>query len=123
MGEAGGLHDYGIITNATDDIARDAPNTPYASIPLSANLDDGFRDITYAQHAAAIGRAADWLEKELGSDFQNEVLPYIAVSDLRYPILSLAALKINCKVSHNPPTFKSERFTHIRCSFCPRATV
>ena len=123
MGEAGGLHDHRIITNAIDDIARDAPNTPYASIPLSTKLEDGFRDITYAQHAAAINRTADWLEKELGTDFQNEILPYIAVSDLRYPILLLAALKINCKVSHNFSTFKSLMLTDVRCCSSLHATV
>ena len=113
MGEANGLPDHRIINNAIDDLARDAPDTPYASIPLSTNIDDGFRDITYAQHAAAINRAADWLEKELGSGFQNEILPYIAVSDLRYPILLLAALKINCKVTHTPPFKLGTPHSHV----------
>ena len=72
MGEAGGLHDHIIITSAIDDIAQDAPNTSYASLPLSTNLEDGFRDITYAQLAATTNRAADWLEKQLGSDCRLE---------------------------------------------------
>ena len=98
MGDAGDLYDHRVIVNAIDTIAQNTPGAIYASIPVSTNLSDGFRNITYAQYADAINRAAEWLENNLGSNFQGETLPYIAVSDLRYPVLTLAALKIDCRV-------------------------
>ena len=104
----GGLPlDKRLIPNAIDELARLSPDAVFASIPFSTNVADGFRDITYLDYAYSINRAASWLEKGLGADYQNEKIGYIAPSDLRYVILAVAAVKIGCQVSLDNVTLKS----------------
>lgn len=55
-----------LIAATVDKIARDSPTRIYASVPISnTELSRGFRDITYAELAAAVDRTAYWLDEHL----------------------------------------------------------
>ncbi|MCJ1306689.1 hypothetical protein MMC25_000332 [Agyrium rufum] len=99
--------DERIIINAVDAVAQNAPDSVYASYASSIDLSKGYRHITYRQYADAINSAATWLETQLGESSKGQVIPYIGPSDLRYPILTLAALKAGCVM-----LFLSPRNTH-----------
>ena len=93
--------DYGrrLLPVLIDEISRDDPGRIYVSIPRTSMPEDGFKDVTYRSLANAINRAAWWLEKNLGKGQNFEVLAYTAQSDIRYPIIAYACVKVGYKVS------------------------
>ena len=51
------------------------------------------------QMSYAVDVTARWLAKTFGSVEDSQYLAYIGVSDLRYPIVHLAAMKVGWTVS------------------------
>ena len=92
-----------LLPMAIDQFAAEEPNKVWASIPRSDELADGFRDITYREFADAIDRAAWWLETVVGKGGHRlfETFAYTGPKDLRYPIIAIAAIKIEKKVRPN----------------------
>lgn len=88
-----------LIPQIVDELARSEPTRIYASFPLSTNVSDGFRDITFKELAQAADAAAWWLEKMIGRSDASETLAYIGLSDIRYTIVFLAAVKCGFNVS------------------------
>lgn len=72
---------------------------PYASIPISNDVRNGFQDISYRAFANAINRCASWIEQHIGLSTEFKSLAYIGLNDLRYQILCLAAVKTGHVVS------------------------
>lgn len=83
-----------------DSVARADPARFFAAIPNTANISDGFRDVSFSEVSNATNRMARWLRKAFGAsparDF--ETLTYIGVSDLRYSIALYAAIKCGYKL-------------------------
>jgi hypothetical protein len=88
-----------LVPTIIDERASTHPTQPFASIPVTSSPQDGFRDINYAQLANAINRLAWWIEETLGKGVDQETLTYIGPNDLRYAILTVAAIKTGYKVS------------------------
>lgn len=93
--------DYGrrLLPVLVDELSRDDPERPFVSLPRSSDPEDGFEDVTYRIFANAINRAAWWLETKLGKGQNFEVLAYTGPSDIRYPIIAYATVKVGYKVS------------------------
>lgn len=87
-----------LLPQVVDEYARIDPNRVYASILLSANVSQGFRDVTMKDMAGAINSMAWWIKDHLGLRNEFETLGYIGVSDLRYPTIILAGVKCGWKV-------------------------
>ncbi|KAL9053698.1 MAG: hypothetical protein Q9206_003833 [Seirophora lacunosa] len=84
-----------LLARVIDDYAASQPDRTWAAVPRSADLRQGFRDITFKQFANAISRAAFWLEDRLGvSNGSFEAFAYAGDKDLRYPIIAVAAVKV-----------------------------
>ena len=92
-------HGRRLLTHVIDERARNGHHRPYASIPISKNAEDGFRDVSYPTFANAINRCALWLNAGVGHSTRFEKLAYMGPNDLRYPILCIAANKIGYVVS------------------------
>lgn len=88
-----------LIPQIIDELAGANPRKVFASYPISPNLQDGFRDVNYLQLANAINTCAWWIEGQVGKGHNFETLAYIGPSDLRYAILTIAAIKAGYKVS------------------------
>jgi hypothetical protein len=85
-----------------DQIAAEAPDRAWASIPKSNNISDGYRDVSFAEFANAINRLSWFLESHLGPDRPKfKTLAYMGLPDMRYHIMSMAAAKTECKVSYH----------------------
>lgn len=87
--------DLRLIPCAIDEAARLQPQGIFASTPVSSNVNDGFRNVTFGELGNAINQAAAWLEE---SRCRSEPLAYLAPSDLRHVILAVAAVKVGCNV-------------------------
>ncbi|EXJ71848.1 uncharacterized protein A1O5_04349 [Cladophialophora psammophila CBS 110553] len=77
-----------LLPQIIDDLARDVPAQIITSIPKTDEVEDGF---------------VDFLDKTLGKGKNFETLTYVGPSDLRYPILALAANKAGYKMFWTSP--------------------
>ncbi|KAL0262336.1 hypothetical protein SLS55_003782 [Diplodia seriata] len=121
-----------LIATTIDEIARASPDRTYASIPKSGtDLTLGFRDITYAELAAAVDRTAYWLDEHLppssrsasssvaslpSADSKNsnedgsteekdarQTFTYFGPRDLRYILFLVAAMKTDRRMLNTSP--------------------
>ena len=60
-----------------DKVAHEAPDKVWASMPRSANLKDGFRDLQYRHLVAAVDSAAWWIESSIGRSSHFETVAYM----------------------------------------------
>ncbi len=89
-----------LLPTLIDDRANAVPDRLYCAYiePGHASVEDGLRKVTYGHFANSVNRCAWWLEKELGKGQNFETLAYVGPSDIRYAIMTLAAVKIGYKV-------------------------
>lgn len=87
------LYGRRLLPSLIDERARSNHSRPYASIPFSKNVADGFRDISYCEFAQAINKCALWIIDQFGRSSNADTLVYLGLSDLRYQILAMAAVK------------------------------
>lgn len=76
--------------------AQCSPERPFAFLPRSERLEDGFVPLTYAALAKAVDRTSWWLDEVLGGTVGGGAtprLPYIGENDIRYALLVIAAVK------------------------------
>ena len=90
--------DKRLIPNVLDELAIHRPEGILAWLPKSDKPANGFRSITYKHFANVVNYAATWLEESMGPGENGRVIGYIGPSDLRYVILTIAAVKVDCKV-------------------------
>ena len=81
------------------EIAKEDPHRLYCLVPLSRNVEEGFREVTMATFANAINVMAQWIERECGHGSDGQTLGYMGSPDLRYHILVIAAQKAGYAVS------------------------
>lgn len=95
MSDQGRPPQYGqrLLNAVVDERAANGHERPYASIPKSSTVSDGFRDISYATLANAVNRCAHWLVESFGKPGDKNTIAYIGPSDMRYQLLSLGAVK------------------------------
>ena len=91
--------DKRLIPNVIDELAIRRPDGILACLPKTEKPSDGFINVTYKQFANIINYVAGWLEERMGTEEGSRVIAYIGLSDLRYVILTVAAVKVDCKVS------------------------
>ncbi|PVH91860.1 acetyl-CoA synthetase-like protein [Periconia macrospinosa] len=81
-----------------DEIAEQQPDLIYARIPLTTNISDGFKAVTFADIASATNYVAAWIESTYGRSTNFSTIVYMGVSDLRYVVVFLAAVKCGYKI-------------------------
>lgn len=95
---AGGQYGERLLPQIIDANAQNEPEKIYALVPLSADVTQGFRKITYKELASAVNVIAWWIHREIGHSDNFETLAYIGASDIRYAIFFFAAIKCGYKV-------------------------
>lgn len=81
-----------------DETAEKQPNLTYASVPLTTNISDGFKSVTFSDIASAINHVAGWIDRTLGQSKNFATIAYMGLGDLRYVVVFLAAVKCGYKV-------------------------
>lgn len=92
-----------MIPQIVDELANTDPTRIYASFPRSTNVSDGFRDVTFRELAQAADAASWWLERKIGRSDSSETLAYMGLSDIRYTVVFLAAVKCGFKIFFPSP--------------------
>ena len=88
-----------LILKIIDENARETPQHPFCSIPRTANIKDGFDEVSWLQLANSINQVAWWIEGNLGRSDRFEAIAYFGPNDIRYAIIMVAAQKTGYKVS------------------------
>ena len=95
-----------LLPSVLDHTGTESPGRIYASVPLTHDITDGFRDITHGEVLKAIDALATWLAANFGVSEDFETLAYTGVADLRYALIFYAAVKCGYKAllpsSRNP---------------------
>lgn len=93
-------HGKRIIISVIEQRSHEEPDSSWISIPVDdRDLSKGYKDITYKQLNDAANHAAHWLLRNLPPSSQPfQCLAYAGPKDLRYPILAVAAGKLQKKV-------------------------
>lgn len=90
------------LSETLEHLARVDPERVYASVPVSKDISQGFRDVRMREMLHAIDAYAWWLHDNLGHSKSFETLAYVGVSDLRYAVFFYAATKCGYKVRQLP---------------------
>ncbi|KAI9874581.1 MAG: hypothetical protein M1830_009591 [Pleopsidium flavum] len=86
-----------LLPQVADEIAKFDPYRIYASVPHSADVTEGFREVNFLELAHAVNHIAWWLHQEFGRSNDFETLAYMGISDTRYTVIFLAAVKCGYK--------------------------
>ncbi|KAL8829644.1 MAG: hypothetical protein Q9191_001895, partial [Dirinaria sp. TL-2023a] len=91
--------EYGkrLLPALVDECARTNPEYVFAMIPKTADLADGFRDITIESFARAVNEVAHRIDSTAGKSTKFDTIAYIGPTDLRYFVIALAATKAGYK--------------------------
>ncbi|KAI1264941.1 hypothetical protein F5Y18DRAFT_71444 [Xylariaceae sp. FL1019] len=108
MGEPKPNYGRRLMPTVLDHLAVTTPDRLYGVIPKSADVTEGFRDISVADMARCVNFMARWIEKLYGRSQSFETMSYIGTPDLRGPAIFLAAVKCGYKLllpsPRNPPS-------------------
>lgn len=88
-----------LLPMVLDETARSQPDLPYAYVPNSSNVGDGFKAVSFSDIASATNHVAFWIQQNLGLSTSFETITYMGLGDLRYVVVFLAAVKCGYKVS------------------------
>lgn len=88
-----------LMPTVLDEVAENDPQRVFVSVPKSANLADGFEDITFNTFAKAVNKCAWWIREQLGEKSMPKTMLYMGPLDVRYLIIILAAAKAGHMVS------------------------
>lgn len=94
-----------LLPAVLDELSRATPNRLYAAVPRSADVTEGFRDLTVAEIARAVDFMANWIIDRHGYSKSFETISFLGIADLRGPIVFLAAVKAGYKVSTSIPAY------------------
>ena len=88
-----------LLPQILDQTAQQQPESVYAEVPHTDWRKDGWRNVTYSQVARAVNALSWWLDENLSQKVRFETFLYMGPSDLRYALVSLAAMKTRRTVS------------------------
>ncbi|RYP77415.1 hypothetical protein DL771_001210 [Monosporascus sp. 5C6A] len=88
-----------LLPAAIDELARDEPSRPWASIPIDdSDLSRGYEDVSYGTFANAINKLAWFIVNSIGRSSTFETIAYFGTPDIRYHMIEMAACKTGHKV-------------------------
>ena len=94
-------HGRRLLLSLIDERAQQEPKSAWISMPKDEReLSKGYKEVPYSQFANAVNHAVHWLSKSLPASSEPfQSFAYAGPRDLRYPILAVAAGKLEKVVS------------------------
>ncbi|OAA34168.1 Male sterility, NAD-binding protein [Beauveria brongniartii RCEF 3172] len=101
----GGPYGRRLYVNVVDETANADPDRTWIYAPRSSDPRDGWKAITWQQHANAVNRTANWLVEKLGKPEPKSFpsLAYVGPNDARYLILFAAGVKAGYQIMFPSP--------------------
>lgn len=95
-----------LLPHIVDAQAQFNPLRVWASYARSSDLSKGFRDINFKELAQAVNNVAWYIDSEVGRSACFQTVAFIGVSDIRYAVFFLAAVKCGYKVRQSQKKYK-----------------
>ncbi|KAL8791203.1 MAG: hypothetical protein Q9213_000160 [Squamulea squamosa] len=98
--EHGATQDFGkrLLPIVLDQWAKDEPGRLYAITPPLDTSSQSMNGVSMLQMAHAVDVTAWWLTMTFGGSHSYQCLAYIGASDIRYPMVHLASMKLGWKL-------------------------
>lgn len=87
-----------LLPAVLDELNETQTDRVFAAIPKSADVTEGFHDVTIADIVRCINFMAGWIEDRFGRSDIFETISYIGIPDLWGPIIFYAVVKCGYKV-------------------------
>ncbi|KAI4603487.1 putative NRPS-like protein biosynthetic cluster [Pestalotiopsis sp. 9143b] len=99
-----------LIPHIIDDFAQNEPNREAFQIPRSANVQDGWRAVTFKEFANAVNHAAHRITEICGKPERGTfpTIAYIGPNDARYVVMMVGAIKAGYKALFISPRNSQE---------------
>lgn len=88
-----------LLPQVVDEAAVTSPNRVIGMIAKTPNISEGFNELTTSQLANAVNYMSWWFEEKIGKSKNFEAVAYLGVTDFRYSVFGLAAIKTGYAVS------------------------
>ena len=83
-----------LLCHILDERTKSPQDQPFCVHPVTSDLDDGWRNISFQDLAGAANHLSWWIEKNIGrSPSRSEPLAYMGINDVRYTVFILACMK------------------------------
>lgn len=82
------------VLRILDDIATKDPNQVYCVHPVSSDIAQGWKTITFADLHSAINRLALWINEHVASPAEPQTLAYMGANDIRYIAFVFACMRL-----------------------------
>lgn len=109
-----------LFPQVLDDAAAISPDNVIGMIAKSADISEGFREVTFLQLSNAVNFTAWWIQAQIGRSEIFETLAYMGIQDFRYLIVEIAAVKCGYQILlpgvRNSATNNEELFQSTKCS-------
>lgn len=87
-----------LVPALVDHYAIEDPDRVAFSFPRSAEVEEGFRDMTFRTFSNAINKTARYIHREIGRSSVFETVLYMGYPDVRHYIVLIALMKTGHKV-------------------------
>ncbi|KAJ6780154.1 hypothetical protein PWT90_01970 [Aphanocladium album] len=106
----GGPYGRRLYVNVIDETAKANPDRTWIYVPRSSDERDGWKAITWQQHANAVNRTANWLVEQFGKPEPRSFpsLAYVGPNDVRYLVLFAAGVKAGYQIMLPSPRNNTE---------------
>lgn len=94
-----------LMCHVVDELANRKPDQLFCVHPISSDISQGWRKITFKDLASAVNCTAWWIDECIDQGTKSEPLAYMGANDIRYAIFILACMKTGHVVSsrkHHP---------------------
>lgn len=82
------------VLRLLDDIVAKDPDRTYCVHPVSPDLAQGWREVTFAGLHAAINRVALWINDHVGLPTEPQTFAYMGANDIRYIAFVFACMRL-----------------------------
>lgn len=120
----GGPYGRRLYVDVVDETAKADPDRPWIYVPRTSSAKDGWKVLTWGQHANAVNRTANWLVEKLGKPEHKSFpsIAYVGPNDARYIVLFAAGVKAGYQVGTSGRIRRFLANMHRSCSRLP-ATI
>ncbi|CAG8019901.1 unnamed protein product [Penicillium nalgiovense] len=96
-----------------DATAEKHPNQLYCVHPVSSDISQGWRDVTFADLANAINRMVLWIQKNVASSDAPQTLAYMGANDIRYCAFMFACMRLRHRALLLSPRNSESASSHL----------
>ncbi|KAF7172586.1 hypothetical protein CNMCM5623_004757 [Aspergillus felis] len=86
-----------LLVNFIDEVAHSSPSARAVCQPVTVDSKTENHFLTYGSIANIVNRLAKWLDECLPADNESRTIGYLASSDIRHLVITLAAIKVKAK--------------------------